>query len=87
MPDEQKRNDAAEACVWGVISQLGLNKVTHQLGMHTQTQLIHVLHDLDYAESIVYQGFEQCTMWSYPTTLGCVPRGLSFRLMRSDTFK
>ena len=27
MPEEQKRNDAAEAQVWGVISQLGLNKV------------------------------------------------------------
>ncbi|KAL3154966.1 hypothetical protein ABBQ38_011494 [Trebouxia sp. C0009 RCD-2024] len=31
MPEEQKRNDAAEARVWGVISQLGLNKVAHSL--------------------------------------------------------
>jgi len=27
MPEEQKRNNAAESRVWGVISQLGLNKV------------------------------------------------------------
>ena len=27
MPEEQRKNNAAEAYVWGVISQLGLNKV------------------------------------------------------------
>ncbi|KAL0042544.1 hypothetical protein WJX79_003095 [Trebouxia sp. C0005] len=31
MPDEQKRNNGAESRVWGVISQLGLNKVAHSL--------------------------------------------------------
>ena len=37
MPQEHRTNNAAEARVWGVISQLGLNKVSQHA--HTQTSV------------------------------------------------
>jgi len=51
MPEEQKRNNGAESRVWGVISQLGLNKVifllTFLLLRHTHTLANLKFPDLD----------------------------------------
>ena len=53
MPEEQKSNGAAESRVWGVISQLGLNKVQMPAVVLT-CRLIHI-HAGCYYTTYVYR--------------------------------